>query len=319
MSAQSERLASLLKTHRSKRRRDRLRPISQIISLRTAFESLEENKSLVLREILGYFPISLVTALEVFFRHTVAELIDAGSPYVERSEAIAKSIKFDLEMIRALAGRNLSLGEVIAQAPAFQSLGSVCGTMDQLTESKFLTLLLPVRNRWEVEVFKSDDGPVIKDIDFVTRNLTRLYEVRHILVHEMPRETPCDLDDIRGFFEATDQFITAAYWFVSELLEPNAPLLQQPMNAAASRAAQAKDEELARLCADIRQSLPEHRHPSFDTANAAWKTFRIAEAEFQGSEYEGGTAAPFAKARSFEDSTKRRIAFWKEFIEDIDV
>lgn len=48
------------------------------------------------KEVLPYFPISLVTAIEQFFRLSVAELVDHGSPYYERASTLAKNIKFDL-------------------------------------------------------------------------------------------------------------------------------------------------------------------------------------------------------------------------------
>jgi hypothetical protein len=60
-----------------------------------------------------------------------------------------------------------------------------------------------------------------------------VFQVRHILVHEVPSTKPCTSDEIEDFFNAVTELITAADEIWEFELHGLVPLTQVEMNIAA--------------------------------------------------------------------------------------
>jgi uncharacterized protein YecT (DUF1311 family) len=285
--------------------------ISLIRGTFTSIGALDEHTAKSLR---GHFLVSLVTNIEVFFRGAVATLIDHGSPYIERADPLIRDLKFDVHSIQALQGRKITLGEVISLVPSYQGLDRICSTMTTLIGTSFLRVLALQYDRWEVEVNHQPKKPIIDNIDDLARTLSRLFELRHIVVHELPKELPVSSGEIQDFIECTEKFLEAARWYITELLDPGAPLQQQPMNARAAQKAHDVNGEMETLYATLRALVREDRQIDLDISQAAWRSFRRAMAEFEGNEYRGGSLMPLIAATAHKKLTTERIAFLRQEI-----
>src|ERR1017187_5627690 len=62
-----------------------------------------------------FFPIRLVTLLEVFTRRWLERLIDHGAPYLANAAALVQSgSKFDFATAMAIQGKKVSIGQLVA-------------------------------------------------------------------------------------------------------------------------------------------------------------------------------------------------------------
>ena len=76
------------------------------VAIETRVDHLEREWNSVTQKstaVAAFVPIGLVTCIEVFFRSFMADLIDFGSPYAERSEALFQG-KVGLDTIHANSG-----------------------------------------------------------------------------------------------------------------------------------------------------------------------------------------------------------------------
>ena len=85
-------------------------------------------------------------------------------------------------------------------------------------------------------------------------------------------------------------------------------LTQMEMNEQAGAQFQQADQRLQKLCAEMRSHLDADGRAKFDAAQAAWISFRKAEAESYADFFRGGSIMPAVYSQSLTDSTERRIA-----------
>jgi hypothetical protein len=112
-----------------------------------------ENGSGSLREAPDFIPIRLVTMLEVFTRAWVARLVDSGEPYVARaSELLGGSVKFDFGAVRALAGKQVSVGELISHSVSISQLADLEIVFTTLIGAKIFPAIAKLADRWKSEV-----------------------------------------------------------------------------------------------------------------------------------------------------------------------
>ena len=108
-----------------------------------------------------------------------------------------------------------------------------------------------VHDRWAVEVEGRPALPIIDDVEHLKRSLFRLFEVRHILVHEMPRRKPHTLDEVDAFLRSATLFVQALDEMLNSRFHGNSPLTQGAMNRDAAARSAAATEELTTLCEKI--------------------------------------------------------------------
>lgn len=97
----------------------------------------------------------------------------------------ATGAKFDLAFAAQIDRRELTIDDFVGHAVSLNNVESVIITPDTFLVD-FPAKLKEVRPRWAEE---SDDWPLppfIDDYDLVMASLAPLYEVRHVLTHELP-------------------------------------------------------------------------------------------------------------------------------------
>jgi hypothetical protein len=89
-------------------------------------------------------------------------------------------------------------------------IGAIGAIFSILLQTDFFQWLSNVRRRALLETQPDGGGPIVKDIDKLIRTLARIFEVRHILIHEFPEKLPFEITEISEMLDAADTFITAA-------------------------------------------------------------------------------------------------------------
>ena len=263
-----------------------------------------------LTELFRYFPISLVACTESYFRLAIMELIDSGEPYLCNSNELLKKEKFDFDILKALHGQTVSIGEVISHQLSINSLSQVIYVMNSIMACEFPSKVGEVYDRYKVEVQKKSPQPLIRNKDETFRYVERTFQLRHIFCHELATEIKLEEEEIGKCVDHTIIFLEATDELISQALFPDAPLTQTGMNLASYDDAQREKESLDDLLNQVISLLSRKQEEKFREANEAWNKFVQSSIEIEGLEYEGGSMRPtivnLATAR-FVRERKRQI------------
>jgi hypothetical protein len=295
-------------------RQDRIAEILAIAKRKSASSSYDlerlrdtwQTKFKSLKEVDDLLPARIVTIIEVFARSWVQILIDHGAPYVERAAKLKAEMKYDFAIARSLEGRSISLGQLLSHSISLSSVESIASVFDTLLGKKLFQVIASTRSRLSIEHDGDAAVPMISDVQGLQHSIARLFEVRHILVHEFPRNRPFDSDEIEEFFNASIRFIDTLGEELSQQLHGLWPITQQEMNKAAVESWETAKAELEALCQDIAQKSGT---TTIFEVQRDWELFGHAEADRQAEEEvgSGGTMRPLIYYSNLETITRARI------------
>lgn len=263
-----------------------------------------------LPEDADHLPVRLVTALEVFTRERVAELIDHGEPYIDRARELTVDFKFDFDLTRALVGKSISFGELMSHAVPLNGVADLDKVFKSLTEKPLTSLLNGVHDWVHVEIDGDSPAPIVADVDEMKANLNLLFKARHVLVHEMPETRPFTDDQLKQFARASFEFTHAIDQAITKLLYGNYPLTQIEINQRASERAQQSKQDLGALLDHVNPGGTSER---LKKAQAVWVSYVESEATFLSrmdmERHEHGSIAPSIYWSVADELTKERIAW----------
>ena len=265
------------------------------------------------RELTRYFPVALVAAIEGYFRMTCQEIVDAGEPYLANAERLASSFKLDYSVLRALHGKSVSIGELVAHNIPLSRLDHVDSALSALLGFPFLERLRTISDRWAHEARGEPAAPMLQNPNETYALVGRVFELRHIVCHEIASAYSIEHEEVAASFEACLRFLRASDELVSETLRPGSPLTQSEMNVVAGESLRQSELELETAVRELRAKLEGEELAAFDRAQQQWQEYCAALAEFEAFEVSGGTMWPTVRAGVAEAEVKRRTAQIKLF------
>lgn len=205
-----------------KRDRDRIAEIAEVnrrqatrnlIEIASRIDALEHRLSEHAQdiEVLKYLPVAITTVLEVHTKACIQSLIDDEERVALRAEA---TVRFDPPIILALVGKKISFGEIIAHSFTPRSLSNVNAYISKLIDEDFLEALKTVDDRFMADRRKQSGEIVLDDPSNVYKTLNEVFTVRHIVVHEIPKELNLDQAAILGQIRAAKVYLRAANSFI---------------------------------------------------------------------------------------------------------
>lgn len=255
-------------------------------TLRAAFTSY---KNVELHpEFLKYFPISLVSFLENFYRASIKELVNSGDPYFEKISKF-KNINPDFTVFRAVQDKKITVGDFIAHLLPLSSLEHINGHLSILLDKNFLDELKPVIIGWD-----SDNNEM--DPKMALPLISQLFQVRHKIAHEDSSTLKIDIDEIERYFKAVDILVTSTKEYIYELLGLYSSLTQAELTEKAMNDFNQENEELERVHNSIKSFLssPDYQtertiyeHPgdedykSFLELIKVWDEFKVKDSKFE--------------------------------------
>lgn len=289
--------------------------LSELFIRVSALEASFEKRTEIESELLKYFPVALVACLEGFFRLAIKEIIDTGTPFLENAVKLLSNIKFDYEVIKALHGKQITIGEFVSHQLPISSLSHIQTHLSAVLSKDFLGSLRGVSDRVAHEIHGKPETPILTDPDSTYANVARTFELRHIICHELATNFEISRDEIEVCFYSTTLFLKAAEEFISETLYPGAPLTQTDMNIATGNELNALLEKIEEMEKEILSLLEKDRREDFTLASAAWRAYMGKWATFGANAYKGGTIWPTIYAGSAATLAKDRIAQLTEYLE----
>lgn len=278
-------------------------------------------------ELLRYFPIGAVACLEAYFRAVCAELLDKGEPYARRAEQLTKDLKLDWHAIRAIEGRAITSGEVLAYSISLNNLGDIQRVMNALLETDFLAALRNAKGGYVLPVFPlpmerepdtvREPNLVLKDPDITFRAVARTFELRHIFCHESAADITVCRDEIGECVNQCRLFLSAAEATIWRVVEPNPAQTQREMTERAAQDYRVAQEKLYKVVSDLRTMFEEKAQRLLEQTQDCWKAYVELDASLKATDFEDGTMYPMIRYNALEGHAKQRANDLSEFLRSL--
>jgi uncharacterized protein YecT (DUF1311 family) len=272
------------------------------------------------KEFVAYFPVVGVACIEVQIRGAIAQMVDEGSAYAKNAKELVKDQKFDFEVLNALEGREITLGELLAHVVPINHLQDCDRVMSAVVGASYLEGLKHTRDRWAVEIEGKPDLPMIADPSQVFTDIDELFTIRHRCAHEVPRGASefLDISTARRLIGSLVLFCDATFAFVHELLFPGAPLRQIDMTIYAGKKASVAQAEVMELYQKALSLASEEGRAFLVASQDAWLKFQSETAALHGSRYAGGSMRPMIEYQAAADLARKRVDELREWCEIIE-
>jgi len=262
-----------------------------------------------------FIVVRLVTVLEVFARMAISEMVDSdAAQFSERAHVLVKDRKLDFLFADSISKEDLTIGDIVAHAVSISNLDGLLGTFKSLVPDLEDELRVS-HSRWTEDEERFPLEPIIKDYKQTKLAIKRLFEVRHVLVHEMPAEKPYNDGDITDFCEAVASFVSACDWITVKLIEDTIPFTQTTMTRNAVANLTKAEEDLLDVLARA-EAVDEIDNDKLGKSQDAWRTFAESDAELFAHQAEGGTLYPVLYAERLEEHLDARIGDLELLIEE---
>lgn len=277
---------------------------TRLFAIEHAFKELDKAES----ELLRYFPVAIIGCMEGYFRIAIKDIVDSGEPFLTNAERPASALKLDFSLLRAVHGKAVTVGELVAHGVQLSRLEHIEAVFSSLIGIDFLAALRTTTNRWAHEVKGEPATPILEAPDKVFADVAKTFELRHIICHEIASAYEIKSVEVARCFESCVSFLRAADELISETIHPGAPLTQTDMNIAAGKSLAEKKGQLAEAVTALKSRLDAAEITAFDEAQAKWQVYCDSWVHFvAGERAGGGTIWPLIYAKAAESVVKRRI------------
>lgn len=269
----------------------------RLFDLKKQFDYLLSNNNTNVNkfELSKYFPIALVASGEFFFRSMTQLLIDKGDPYSKNAGKFnqTQNIKFDFEIVNAIHGKLVSIGEIISHMLSFNNLNDINSNLsiilgkDLISELKIFNKKTKIIEEYNqaVESFQVNHNVILTDIK-------RLYELRHIFCHEFGNPEITNIDEIYKVFCNSIIFFVICEWYLQNELYPNSPETTAEMINKANVLFEKSQNELNDVIKTIKENSNPDENAKLENFIRKWEQYRDDSSEYQSSLYDFGTMQP---------------------------
>ena len=276
----------------------------RLFALEQVFEEYDKSQS----ELTRYFPVALIACVEGYFRMAIRDLVDSGDPYLSNAGKSASSLKIDFSILRAVHGKAITVGELVAHGIPLSRLDFIDCALTNLIGKGFLEALRTTTDRWAYEMQGEVPRPILADSDQVFRDVARTFELRHIICHEIASAYEIEAEEVARCFQSCVAFLRTADEFISETLHPGAPISQYEMNVAAGESLAETRCRLDEATEEVKQHLNTTELAAFNESQSKWEAYSKAWVAFAaGERSKSGTIWPLIAAEAAEASVNRRI------------
>lgn len=238
-------------------------------------------------DLIEFIPIRLVTILEVFVRGSVSELVNSREDFFDRGDKLVKGAKIDLAFAAHIDRRELTIGDFVAHAISINSVESVLNVFETLLPD-FVVKLRSSHERWSEQIDQWPLSPIVNDYNKLLSSLSRLFEVRHILTHELPQAQIFFPSEIASLVSAVRSFILATDWVIVEVLFGHVPETQTAMNIAAGEDLVEEEARLSKVLTET-ASLNGIEAEALDALQYFWSEWANLQANLVASQVQGGS------------------------------
>ena len=283
--------------------------ITKLLLLATATKKVQQQG-----EELGYYPVAAIAALESYFRWEIKGLIDSGDArYLNALRVDDLPLKISHELLVAVHGRRITIGELVAHVVRLNDLDGINGTMGKLLGMSFLDLVKDSRDS-DLGHEQGKNAPtVILNPTETFARVKRTFELRHIICHEAHLSIPVTLDEVIQLCSSCYEFARASRYAIAHHQNPNAPLTLNEAYQAASERLKLLENEMNAVEEQIYSALPPLEQKWFEEMQRSWKMFVENEGNFIASQQMNGSRGQLYKKSNSKDLYKARLNHLTEY------
>lgn len=189
--------------------------IDRIFELFDALEFLRTGDAAakaVRYDLLRHVSVSLVAAMEGYYRMSIRNLIDRGEPFRSNATRLT-DLRLDVSVVVALQSSKVSLGEFVAHLLPMSSITDVNRHMSTLIGEDYFARLKKTHWRGDSETYAEAHPRAWEALE-------QLFQDRHIACHELsPKQTPT-FKRARGQWRTVCILAFADEALIDELLRP---------------------------------------------------------------------------------------------------
>ncbi|APO98908.1 hypothetical protein [Xanthomonas perforans] len=180
--------------------------------------------------------IGAASCIEVSVKEAIKQLVDFGSPFIDRVDQFKEPIKFDLALTRALSERLITFGDLVSHSLSVSNIGQIASHFEVLFSKehsiRFGQLLASLRAHvdptddevlgGEIDQDRRDRSPLlVVDVEGLMSSIARLFELRHLGAHEASFEL-VTTEELTHLLSKARHFIDVLYELVEQTLRPGA-------------------------------------------------------------------------------------------------
>jgi hypothetical protein len=181
-----------------KRKHEKTQVSERLNALATTFEAVRPLQKAARDELLRYFPVGLVAALEFYFRDEVREAI---RQFQVDDAVIQKLVEQPISLDTALdiERGKITVAEYVAHRVPLNNLADISQIMSKVCGEDYLS--------W-IKTASKDGKPVLQGQHIAVLN--RLFETRHIICHELATKHQVKTDEVMGYFDGVRRLLAAS-------------------------------------------------------------------------------------------------------------
>lgn len=236
-------------------------------------------------ELHRHFPVSAVALLETFFRQIVAHVIDRGPEFLERGLALIadKPIKAQ-EALSIVQSGIATPGQLVAHLLPCSAVAHIERPLDAILGLSIKQSMKTAVLVAAVRPIPMDPPPLaVKDVPALWKNLTKLFEQRHILAHEAAIGYEVTATQAWEAVDTVDQFIAGVDAVLWQTAWKDEPLTHREMT---DRAYEDMVEARKSLAALIRAARRDRRIDR--PRQVLWRKYFLGYMDGYGDEQMGG-------------------------------
>ena len=98
-------------------------------------------------QFLDFFPTRIVTIVEVYIKSIIKELVDTGTPYLDRCGPIMKPINIDIDYLAAISGKLITVGDLVSHTVSINNFEQIISNLTTILGTSFRQYLENVHDR----------------------------------------------------------------------------------------------------------------------------------------------------------------------------
>jgi hypothetical protein len=244
----------------------------------------------------------------------IKELVDKRKDLLRNATNLVNSnIKLDVEILISLDENALTLGDLIAHSRSYSKFENILSSVTTIIGKSFANELANVQDRFRHLYYDEPLKPILSDATATFKNVQKIYELRHIICHEIASSHVFDYDEIRDAFEDCVQFLLASDEVIANTIEPNYPRTQAEMNERAIEDLTKVSEKLNILSDEIINLLDPNQVIEFNKMQSEWLSFAEGWADFESGYFEHGSLRFTTRNYAFVRMYEERIASLEKY------
>lgn len=250
------------------------------------------------KEILKFIPVKLAAMLESQLRSSIKKLIDEKENCFENAVELLPEGKSKIEFsyFKEMKRRTFSFGEFVSHQVQCNGVNSFENHISNLLFKKKEGFLNEIKKYIPQSIYPNvvlDSQQYCEHSDEIIKSVSRIYELRHIVCHEMSEDLVIEEGEIIRLYRNVFHFAKQVHQFLVDTIYPNAPETDQEMFEVASKDYAKQNEELQILIEKIKKNSTtisglEANVDLFLESQLHWEKYRETFAKSILHDMEGG-------------------------------